>query len=61
MTWAFLRCRLPVNAVLVAFAGLGVGELAQRRQDAEKAGLRAEIFLRGSPSWTFVPFVLLVV
>jgi hypothetical protein len=44
MTWAFPRYRLPVDAVLVVFAGLGVGDLGgrvgkrptQRRKGAEE-------------------------
>jgi hypothetical protein len=62
MTWAFPRYRLPVDAVLVVFAGLGVGELAQwlakrvsrrdaeAQRNAEEGGVRTETSLRGRPS-----------
>jgi hypothetical protein len=50
LTWAFPRYRLPVDAVLVVFAGLGVGDLggrvgkrpAQREKTDAKAQRRRE-------------------
>jgi hypothetical protein len=45
MTWTFPRYRLPVDAVLVEFAGLGAGELAQWR--AKKISRRGAEERRG--------------
>jgi hypothetical protein len=53
LTWALVRYRLPVDAVLIAYAGLSFAELSgylQRRRDRRRRGV-AETLVNFNPKY----------